>query len=103
MRDGGDRAQGFDQVSVQLYARHGRHVNIRDQAVGCSEPWRLQKLLRGLESRYRVAQCLEQPAHRIEKRRVVVDDRDQGWFGQRFSDAVIPLHAKHRIVTVPKH
>jgi hypothetical protein len=67
-------AYRFDQMFVKLDARHIWHMNIRDQAICDREFGGRKKFGGGREHGNGVVQRLEQPAHRVAERLVVIDD-----------------------------
>ncbi len=69
-----DRAPDVDQMLVKLGSRHCGHVDIRDQACCGRECGGSQEIGCGREYCSGIVQRVEEPAHRVSKRFIVIDD-----------------------------
>jgi len=78
-----DRVPRFDEVFMELNARHSRHLNVGDQARGCSEEGRFQEIGCRGEHFDSVAERRHELSHRFAKGLIILDDRDQCTFGHR--------------------
>jgi len=86
-----DRVPLIDQVSVELDPGHSRHLNVSDQARGCSEERRCQEIGCRGERLGRVAQRCHELPHGFAKGLVILDDRDQSMFGHRCFRPAFPV------------
>jgi len=75
-----DRAPRFDEMLVKLEARHPRHLDVGNQAVGFRRERRFQEIGRRRERRDGVAQQRYELSHRLAKEMVILDDRYQSRF-----------------------
>jgi hypothetical protein len=76
---------------VELDPSHSRHLNVRDQARGCSEERRCEEIGRRWERFSGVAQRRQELHHGLAKRLIVLDDRYQSALRHRgFPAASLP-------------
>jgi hypothetical protein len=75
-----DRVPGFDEVFMELNARHSRHLNVGDQARGRGEEGRCQEIVcRGKRFDSVAKQCHEL-SHGFAKELIILDNRYQCTF-----------------------
>ena len=67
----------IDKTPVEFEPRHGRHMDIGDQACGFREARGGEKFGCRRESVDRMAQRSHEPAHRFTKGPIIIDDRNQ--------------------------
>ena len=78
-----NRVARIDKMSVKLKSCHSRHLNVGDQARGCSEEGRFQEIGCRGEHFDSVAERRHELSHRFAKGLIILDDRDQCTFGHR--------------------
>jgi len=75
-----DRVARVDQVSIELQPRHGRHVDVGDQA-GCFGEARGREKFGGRRKHLdRIAQRSHEPTHGLTKGPIIFDDRNEYLF-----------------------
>jgi len=94
-----NRVARIDKMSVKLKSGHSRHLNVGDQARGCSEEGRCQEIGCRGEHFGSVAQRRHELSHRFAKGLIILDDRDQCTFGHRgfnflasYHTGAVPMH-----------
>jgi len=75
-----DRVARVEQVSLELLPRHGRHVDVGDQA-GCFGEARGREKFGGRRKHLdRIAQRSHEPTHGLTKGPIIFNDRNQYFF-----------------------
>ena len=87
-----NRVARLDKMSVKLKSSHSRHLNVGDQARGCSEERRCQEIGCRGERFDGVAQRPHELSHGFAKGLIVFDDRDQCAFGHRGFNFLASYH-----------
>src|ERR1700746_878511 len=87
-----NRVARLDKMSVKLKSSHSRHLNVGDQARGCSEEGRFQEIGCRGEHFDSVAQRRHELSHRFAKGLIILDDRDQCTFGHRGFNFLASYH-----------
>jgi len=68
---------GLDEVAVEFNPGHRRHVDVGDQAGRFAETGGPEEIGCRRKDTYGIAQRPHEPSHRLAKRPIVIDDRDQ--------------------------
>src|SRR6516162_7157675 len=89
-------------MSVKLGSGHRRHLNICDQASGLVEMRRREEIGWRRERLGTVTPRPHKPSHGFAKEGIILDDRDQCWFGHAVSNNSLPaIHATLHSVARP--
>jgi hypothetical protein len=86
-----DHVPRVDQMSVELEPSHSGHLNVSDQARGCSEERRCQEIGCRGERFDSVAQRRHERSHGFAKGLIILDDRDQCTFHHRGFQPAFPV------------
>jgi len=78
--DGGNRVPGIDEVPVEFYPAHRRHIDVSDQHGGFLKTRGREEIDRRCKSLDAVALRSQEPPYRLAKELIILNDRNQWCF-----------------------
>src|SRR5436190_17479340 len=75
--DCGKRVPGIDEVPVEFYPGHRRHIDVSDQHGGFLKTRGREEIGRRGKSLDAVAPRSQEPSYRLAKELIILNDRDQ--------------------------